>query len=202
MIRAKRTGSPSHNRGKCIYDVRSDLVTFPDQWFLGEPRTVAGNEIDARGFTDGTPYGGPLPAIVPVQKSGREVEFHLAAFEMPVVSATIANAICRLAPGDVQCFPVEVPGATGSYQILNAVCTLDCLDEDRSEFTRWQPGDHRSDLVGQYRMISTIRIDPAKTSDHHVFRIKNWTVALLVSNTIKDALAAIPQLGVVLNLAS
>lgn len=201
MIR-QGTGSSSPNSGKCIYDIRSDLITFPDQWFLDEPRTVAGKDIDAREFTSGIPYLGPLPAIVPIQKYGREVEFHLAAFEMPVVSMAVANTICRLAPGDVQCFPIEVPGAAGSYQILNAVYSLNCLDEDRSEFTRWQPGEHRSDLVGQYRMISTIRVNPAKTSDHHVFRIKNWNAALLVSGIIKDALGAIPQLGVAFSLAS
>ena len=53
-----------------------------------------------------------------------------------------------------------------------------------------------TELAGQYRMISTIRIDPARTGNHHIFRIKNWTIALLVSNTLKDALSRVPELGV------
>jgi hypothetical protein len=51
-------------------------------------------------------------------------------------------------------------------------------------------------------MISTIRIDPTLTGDHHVVRIRTWPIALLVSDTIKDALATIPNLGVGFDPAS
>ena len=187
---------------KRFFDVCADHLTFPDQWFLDEPLTVTGEEIDAREFRSGVPYRGPLPVIVPIGNPGLELAFNFGAFDMPVVSSEIADIINELAPGDVQCFPVDVPGAQGSYQILNAVCSLDCLDEERSEFTRWLPGDHRSDRIGQYHMISTIRVDPKRTYEHQIFRIKNWPIALLVSNTIKDALASIPRLGVVFETAS
>jgi hypothetical protein len=187
---------------KLIFDIRSDRSKFPGKWFLDEPLTAAGEEIDAREFTAGVPYRGPLPAVVPVYKPGKELAFNLGAFDMPVVSSAVADIVYQAAPGDVECFPVNVPGSKGSYQILNAVCSLDCLDEQRSEFTRWQAGDHRSDLIGQYRMISTIRIDPRRTRNHHVFRIKNWPIAFLVSNTLKDALVGISDLGLVFGPAS
>jgi hypothetical protein len=187
---------------KRIFDVCADHVAFPDQWFLDEPLTVAGEQIDSREFTSGKLYEGSLPALVPVGNPGVELAFNLGAFDMPVVSSEIADVISQLAPTDVQFFPVEIPGAQGSYQILNAVCSLDCLDEERSEFTRWQPGDHRSDRIGKYHMISTIRIDPERTGNHHVFRIKNWPIALLVSDAIKDALISIPRLGVLFETAS
>ena len=121
---------------------------------------------------------------------------------MPVVSAAVADIVWRIAPLDVQLFPIDIPGAAGSYQILNAVHSLACLDEKRSEFTRWEAEDYRPDLVGQYHSISRIRIDPSRTCDHHIFRILNWHVALLVSDTIKDALVDIPHLGVVFQPAS
>jgi hypothetical protein len=187
---------------KRIFDIRADRAKFPDKWFLDEPLAMAGDEIDEREFAAGIPYAGPLPAVVPVYKPGKELAFNLGAFDMPVVSAAVADIICHAAGDDVECFPVTIPGARGSYRILNAVYSLDCLDEQRSEFTRWRPGDHRSDLLGQYRMISTIRIDPRRTGHHHVFRIKNWPIALLVSNTIKDALITIPDLGIVFEPAS
>lgn len=189
----------SHKR---IFDIRADRLKFPDRWFLDEPLTAAGEEIDEREFAEGVRYTGPVPAVVPVYNPGRELAFNLGAFDMPVVSTAVADIIGHAAAGDVECFPVKVPGAKGSYQILNAVHSLDCLDEQRSEFTRWRAGDHRSDLVDQYRMISTIRIDPQRTGHHHVFRIKNWPIALLVSDTIKDALVTIPELGVVFEPAS
>jgi hypothetical protein len=182
--------------------VLADHPGFPDQWFLDEPLTASGEEIDAREFTEGTPYRGPAPSVVPVGNPGRELAFNFGAFEMPVVSSAVADVVRRIAPGDVELFPVDVPGAKERYLILNAIHALDCLDEQRSEFTRWQVGDHRSDLAGQYRMISTIRIDPARTRNHPIFRIKNWPIALLVCSALRDALQGIPELGVVFQPAS
>jgi hypothetical protein len=51
-------------------------------------------------------------------------------------------------------------------------------------------------------MVSTIRVDPARTQNHHIFRIKDWPLALLVSHKLKEALEDIPNLGVVFEPAS
>lgn len=187
---------------KQLFRILADHIQYPDQWFLDDPLTADGVEIDPREFTDGRPYRGPTPTSASIGNPGRELAFNFGAFDMPVVSSAVADIIWRIAPLDVQCFAIDVPGAAGSYHVLNAVCSLDCLDEKRSEFTRFQVGDHRSDLIGQYHTIPLIRVDPRRTHDHHVFRIHNWHVALLVSDTIKDALADIPDLGVVFNPAS
>lgn len=187
---------------KRLFRILPDHIQYPDQWFLDDPLTADGKEIDSRDFTYGLPYRGPLPAVGQIGNAGRELAFTFGAFDMPVVSAEVANIVRQIAPLDVQCFSLSIPRAVGKYQILNAVCSLDCLDEERSEFTVWQESDHRPDLIGQYHTIPTIRIDPHRTGDHHVFRILNWHVALLVSDTIKDALADIPDLGVVFKQAS
>lgn len=187
----------SSAKSKQLYQLLPDHIQYPDQWFLDDPFTADGREIDSREFTAGRPYCGPLPTMASIGNPGRELAFNLGAFDMPIVSAVVANIVWLIAPLDVQCFSINIPGARGSYQILNAVCSLDCLDEERSEFIRWQEGDGRPDRTGQYHSIPTIRIDPIRTHDHHVFRILNWPIALLVSGTIKDALADIPNLGVV-----
>jgi hypothetical protein len=191
--------SPNRKR---LYQLLPDHIQYPDLWFLDDPMTTDGQAIDPREFTSGRPYCGPVPAVATIGNPGRELALNLGAFDMPVVSRAVADIVWRLAPLDVQLFPIDIPGAVDSYQILNAVCSLDCLDEERSEFTRWQAGDHRSDLIGQYRMISTIRIDPSRTHNHHIFRILNFHIALLVSETIKDALVDIPKLGVLFDPVS
>jgi uncharacterized protein DUF1629 len=187
----------SSAESKQLYQLLPDHIRCPDQWFVRDPRTAEGSEIDPRDFSDGRPYFGPAPVTAFIGNPGRELAFNLGAFDMPVVSAEVAAIIWRIAPLDVQCFAIDIPGATGSYQILNAVCSLDCLDEERSEFTRWQEGDGQPDRIGQYHSIPTIRIDPLRTQGHHVFRILNWPVALFVSGVIKNALVGIPNLGVV-----
>ena len=136
------------------------------------------------------------------RQPGREVAFHLAAFDMPVVSVEVAAIISRISPSDVELFPVHFPGAKHSYAILNAICRLDCLDESRSEFTRWKEEDGRPDRLGQYHVISTIRVNTVKTGGHHIFRLADWPLALLVSDTLRNALIDIPSLGVEFGLAS
>jgi hypothetical protein len=183
--------------GRTFARILSDHMGCADQWFLDEPLSADGKEIDAREFMLGAPYCGPLPVMVPIGNPGRELAFNFGAFDFPVVSHAVAEIVRGIAPADVEWFPVGVPGAKHSYLILNAVCALDCLDEQSSEFTRWTEQDSRPDRLGQYHVISTIRIDPSRTANHHIFRIKGWPIALLVSCKLKDALTSIPDLGVV-----
>jgi hypothetical protein len=187
---------------KELFRVHADHIRFPDQWFLDEPRTATDQEIDAREFIGTVPYRGPMPVVVPVGNPGRELAFNFGAIDMPVVSSEVADIVRGIARVEAEFLAVDVPGSKGKYQILNALQALDCLDEKQSEFTRWQMGDHRSDLAGQYRAISTIRIDPARTRGNNIFRIKNWTIALFVSAALKNALIGIPELGVVFDPVS
>jgi uncharacterized protein DUF1629 len=182
---------------KVFFEVHADHTQFPGKWFLDEPFTATGEEIDAREFTEGLPYHGPSPARLPIANPGKEVAFLLVAFAMPVVSQAVAATVSRIAPAEVELFPIEVVGSKDSYVILNSICRLDCLDEGRSELTRWEEGGHRPDRIGQIHVISVIRIDPARALNHHIFRIRDWPLALLISGTLKDALETIPNLGVV-----
>jgi hypothetical protein len=113
-----------------FFQIWPDHEQLADQRFLRDPLAADGTEIDPREFRKGARYLGRLPVIVPIANPGKEAAFHLAAFEMPVISAAIVDAIRRIAPADVECFRIAVPGSERSYSILNVVVSLDCLDED------------------------------------------------------------------------
>jgi hypothetical protein len=170
---------------------------FPNRWFLRAPRTANDEEIDPRDFTESVPYLGPVLAKVPLRQCGVEVNFTFASFEMPVVSKSVGEIIRRVAPDSAEYFPSAVDGTSRDYEIMNATCRLECLDEERSEFTMWTEEDERPEMMGHYRMISTIRIDPARAAGHHLFRNARWPLALLVSDTLKAAIEDIPNLGIV-----
>lgn len=178
------------------FRILSDNDNSADRWFLGEPTSISGEQIDARSFTYGQPYFGPAAAKVPIQYQGRRMQFNLAAFDMPVVSRDVAHRIVRIAADDVECFHVVVGDLSG-YLILNAICRSACVDEPRSEILRWGPADGRPDKVGKYRMVSNLTIDPARTGNRHVFRVQDFAVALIVSGAIKDELDGLPNLGIV-----
>ena len=180
---------------KKLFRAIPDDAAYPDQWFIDDPLTADGREVDPDYLVEGSRYEGPVPTVASIGNPGRELAFSFGCFDLPVVTDAVANIIRQIAPRDVQCFPIDIPGASGTYQILNAIHSLECLDEVRSEFTLSKPG-HPPDLAGKYHSIAKIRIDPDRTRDHHIFRLHNWEVVLLVSGTIKDALADIPHLGV------
>ncbi len=79
--------------------------------------------------------------------------------------------------------------------MLNCTREVRCLDEEKSEFLKWLPTDHRSDLAGQYKSVTRPKIDPALVPENvHLFRV--WAgVALVVSEMLKDAMEEVGCLG-------
>jgi hypothetical protein len=89
----------------------------------------------------------------------------------------------------VQFIPARVEGETESYFILNAFQVIRCIDDRRSERVEyWRPEDGNPEEVGQYRVITGLRIDPNKVGEAHIFRPWGWYVALIVSEHLKHAM--------------
>jgi len=84
--------------------------------------------------------------------------------------------------------PVEAAGQTG-FAVLNCIRLLGCIDEERSEFIKWMPADHRADLAGQYRSVTRLVLNGHKIPPHaHLFRLEGWQVALMASEQLKHAM--------------
>lgn len=153
--------------------------------------------IDAREFTEGRRYIGPMPATVHLRQEGSSPAFTFGGFDLPVVSDRVVTALSALCPNDIQCLPVSVGLFATGFQILNVIATADCLDEARSSFEKWTPSHNRPDRVGDYRLVVALKVDPNRTQNRHMFRIRGWHIALVVSEEVKNTLEAIDNLGVV-----
>jgi hypothetical protein len=178
------------------YRICTDDVRYPDRWFLDEPQSADGDEIDPREFTYGKPYFGPLPATVPMQP-GIRVAFHLAAFDMPVVTSEVAEMLERVEPEVIERYPIIVDGDIRGYEIINVVATAACVDEQKSRIMWWTEEDNRPDRLGTYRDISMMTLDPSRTEGHHIFRIRNWEIALIVSERVSQTLEQLDDLGII-----
>jgi hypothetical protein len=143
------------------------------------------------------PYRGPVPAQVPVGEAGQPVQFNLGAFDMPVVSESVASVFAKWARDTIELFPVTVDEQADRYQIMNVTCAAPCVDDQRSDILRWKPDDERPDKIGSYRAIYRLIIDPSRARGKHVFRIQGWEIALIVSEQIREKLARLDDLGVV-----
>jgi hypothetical protein len=83
---------------------------------------------------------------------------------------------------------VDVEGQPDQYLILVATRLIRCIDEKASRIRLWTHEDGLPDMVGQYASVRDLRIDKAKVGSAKVFRPEGWTVALIISGEMKDAL--------------
>jgi hypothetical protein len=155
------------------------------RWHLGSPIDLLGNQVDPRTFTRGTPVVEHAVLQVPVRRPGDEVGFNFCDFDMVVTPARVNAKLEGLVGTAVQRIPVRV-NSTEGLEILNICDVVCCVDETRSQFTRWCDADGRPDKIGQFRMIVKLRIDSAAAAGHHIFRVEGWPIALIVSERVKE----------------
>jgi hypothetical protein len=147
-------------------------------------------------FTDGRPLIDPGPIKAPVGEPGVRRDFVLAGLEdRPVISEQVANVFRELAPDEVQLFPVEIEGQTDHFYVLNATKHFKCIDEANSLEVQFF-GEDDPERAGQYRWVYGMRIDTSKTGGARVFRPWGYSLSLIVSEEIKEALEQVGNLGV------
>ncbi|QSQ18275.1 hypothetical protein JY572_16040 [Myxococcus landrumensis] len=161
-------------------------------WFLGDLLDETGQAFeDFWRFSE----GGPVPSVgrlkSPIEAPGTPLDFSSAGVGMtPILHLRLAAIFAELAPEDVQLVPVEVKGCSDPYVMLVATKLIRCIDEKSSrEVLFYLPEDELPELVGPYRSVAGMRIDPTRVGSARVFRTWGWSTGLIVSEAIKTALA-------------
>jgi hypothetical protein len=173
----------------------ADDVMVPHRWHLNTPTDRQGREVDDRQFSRGTSVDISERLRIPVEITGKPLDFTEANVGVPVVHVRVASLFAELAPDDVQLLPVEVEGHPDQYNILVATRLIRCIDERASRIRLWTHEDGLPDMVGQYASVRDMRIDKAKVGSAQVFRPEGWEVVLIVSGEIKDALERLGATG-------
>jgi len=170
-----------------------DDVHIPKRWHLGE---VIANGCSYE-LWNGNPMEGGKSLQVTLDRPGKPLDFSLTSFAVPVARTRLASAFAPIAGTDLQRLPVVIDGYD-EFEVLNSVRIISCLNENESEFTKWTQEDHRPDLIGQYRMITKLKIDPSGiTPDAHFFRIEGWRIGLIVSQDVRSAMEMAACFGAV-----
>jgi hypothetical protein len=159
-----------------------------DGWFPGFPFAEDGTQIDGRVFTKGLHCADPGNLSLPVERQGRLLDFTLAAFDMPVLTTRWAALLEEHVPsGTIQRFPVRVGERENECEIVNVARTVDCLDEQRSSVS-YLPSDRRKPTSGPYGWVIDLTLDPSRIGSESLFRVKNWPIALIVSEDLREVL--------------
>jgi hypothetical protein len=161
------------------------------RWHLGAPVDEEGQEVDPWQFKHGSWLDLRCVPRFPLDIRGDPLDYCWAAFSIPVVRGRVVQLFERLGVRDVQFIPVQVEGHEGPYFILNVLRIIQCIDDARSRRVEyWKTEDDRPDKLGQYRVVSGMRIDPTKVGDARIFRPWGWRVALVISEDLKQAMDA------------
>ncbi|RKH71274.1 imm11 family protein [Corallococcus aberystwythensis] len=172
-------------------------IAVPDRWYLREPTDLEGKTVpDIWAFVSGRPVVDPGPLRVPLSRPGQPLDFDKTTVAgTPIVSGRIASVFRELAPDDVQLLPVEVQGQAEPFFLLNVMRVIRCIDDAACEEARlWSPEDGRPDKVGEYHVVSGLRIDTAKVGSAVVFRPWGYLLPIILDGQLKDALE---QTGIV-----
>jgi hypothetical protein len=131
----------------------------------------------------------PPPHPFRISSPGPRSDLNITCFNTIVVSERVAASIDTAAHSEIQLIPVRIEGDPDSWQILNPLTIVDCIDYQRSIITDFYP-DAFEDVTraGKPRGILRLTIHPQSIGDNHIFRVKNWTVAVIVSELIKGVL--------------
>lgn len=170
------------------YDLRDDR-RHPGRWHLGGPSDARGQELNPWQFFKGRHLEFESSPRLPLDVAGHPLDFSWAAFGIPVVSVRFVQLFERLHIPDVQFLPVQVENHPGPWFILNTLRTVRCIDDARcAEVRYFTSEDNQPEKLGQYRVVSGLRIDPEKAGNTPIFRPWGWSIALLVSEPLKLAL--------------
>lgn len=161
-----------------------DDMTVPERWHLGSIHTSDGTEPRLRVGI----WCEHNSLVTKVSHPGVELDFCLTSFAVPVARRSLSETIEAVGDRDVQRLALSIPGHE-DFEVVNVLRVVKCLDESRSEVTKWSASDHRPDLAGQYRMVTRLRVlRDAIPSNAQVFRIEGWLVGLVVSQTVRESM--------------
>jgi hypothetical protein len=168
-------------------------MRVPGRWVLRE------TDLDERGqklepwlFDRGELVTVEAAPMLVTSLPGNPLDYSETGLNTPVVSSRVVSLLERLSVQDeVQIIQARVEGYSEPYFILNTLKTIRCIDDTRcEEVVYWSPEDNRPDKLGQYQNVVGMKIDPARVEGANIFRPWGWTVTLIVSERLKDAMDA------------
>ncbi|NOH29415.1 imm11 family protein [Vibrio mediterranei] len=169
----------------------NDDINFPNRWYLGDI-----SEVDNWELSTSIPQGSANLKIELV-RDGDEMDFTITeAYGVPIVSLKVREALNGIQ--GIAFIPVQVLGkkCTTEYFILVTSNIVECVDEENSEFQKFDKNDPvRPDKAGEYRAFMKLRLDARKIVDIDIFRLMKFEVAVIVSEQVKERLESVSTTG-------
>ncbi|MGB2256055.1 MAG: imm11 family protein [Spongiibacter marinus] len=164
------------------YEITDD-VNFPNRWYLGDIAYVNNWEL-AHHLDPEREYE------VEVCRNGSEMDYTSnEVYGVSVVSKRFKEAISGIS--NVSFAKANIAGINSGneYYIMAVTKELECIDEEVSEFQKFEVNDPvRPDKAGDYRGFFKMVVNPEKCAGFNIFRVKGFSIAIIVSEKVKKML--------------
>ena len=155
------------------------------------PFYVDGKEIDERQFLMSASANPELRISVGCEENCRLHDLNFAASDLLVCKRGPAETLAKLCGDAIQLVPITLSGSNAVGVDLFLVILLDhvdCIDIERSQYTRWTSIDHRGDLAGKFRMMMKLVVDEKRARGHIFFRPVGWEIAMIADRKVVEEL--------------
>ncbi len=158
-----------------------------EQWGVSIPPIRPGETEwwDVWAFSRCETYTGPVP-ILGEEYEGpeRRTAFTWCSFNAFVVSQAMGKVMQSVAPESIQLVPLVIDDEpSGQWFILNVLDQVACIDHKPSK-VEWGVRDGKEKIISVYYL----EIDEQKAAGHHIFRLEEFPVQVLVSQEMADAM--------------
>lgn len=180
------------------YSISDDLAVA-DRWYLGDV-DVEDNWVFSYGKRVNINDFGDLK--VEIDRAGIPLDFTKTdAFGIPIISEAFAEQLFEYGEF-IQLVPVAIEKAKSSYYILVVTRLIDCVDEENSDFEKFEEGNEiRPDKVGEYEAIYILKIKKDRVRAP-IFRLAKYDIEIIISEEIKTKLESANLIGLKFSLVS
>ncbi|HEY1788577.1 MAG TPA: DUF1629 domain-containing protein [Verrucomicrobiae bacterium] len=175
------------------YYEMNDHLGAPGRWWLDQAQTPVGKKINGWTFIEAKKLKAMPLITIPLFENhiykGKPIDFTFGDCNTPVVNRRTLALLEKLVPGAFQAFPASIEGQKSSYWVINFLHLRKCLDESRSDFTKFTKGKNsvRPDLAGEYSCVYDLKINPKLIGDAEIVRLWGWEMTPIVSDRIRRA---------------
>jgi len=160
-------------------------INYPERWYLGDINMdnpwifTEGRSIDEKALEK---------LHVEIHQKGIAVDYtETSTVGVPVISEDFAELLYGYTD-EIQLIRVSVPNAIKNYYIMVVRNNIDCVDETKSDFEKFEEGnDIRPDLAGEYEVINVLVIDTNKVNKT-IFRLSKYDIFIIINADLKSKL--------------
>lgn len=169
----------------------SDDVNFHNRWYLGDVAFSNNWEL-------ATTLDSHREYQIEVIQNGLEMDYtRNEAYGVSIVSKRFKEALAGITGVEFAKVNIISKASVSGFFIMAVSREVDCIDEDVSEFQKFEVNDPvRPDKAGEYRGFFKMVVNPDKCIGHDIFRIKDFSIAIVVSDLVKKKLESACVKGV------